>query len=61
MPQAVLILVWVAGWLGPPLMIGLISVQLQLNLPTGTELGKTKTIGFDTIEIVSKQNLNVLN
>ena len=25
---------------GPPVIIGLISVQLQLNLPTGTELGK---------------------
>ena len=28
---------------GPPVIIGLISVQLQLNLPTGTELGKIET------------------
>ena len=31
------------GWVGSPVIIGLISVQLQLNLPTGTELGKIET------------------
>ena len=36
-----MILVRVSGWVGgPPVIIGLISVQLQLNLPTGTELDK---------------------
>ena len=30
---------WLGGWLGQTVIIGLISVQFQLNLPTGTELG----------------------
>ena len=31
------------GWPGPTVIIGLVSVQveLKLDLPTGTELGKT--------------------
>ena len=32
----------VGGWVGPTVIIGLVSVQLKLklDLPTGTELGK---------------------
>ena len=32
---------WVGGWVGLTVIIGLVSVQLALNLPTGTELGNT--------------------
>ena len=30
---------WVGGVVGPPVIIGLITVQLKLHLPSGTERG----------------------
>ena len=52
---------WVAGWVGLTVIIGLVSVQLALNLPTGTELGnfgiKVFECSFGSKHILASQEL----
>ena len=55
MPQGVMILAQV-GWVSLSVIIGLISVQHQLNLPTGTEVGDDEVDQNETSYILTKGN-----